>query len=109
MFHSDVPTVGPTEVPAQVTVLDVREDDEWDAGHVEGAVHIPLGDLPARVGELDPEADIVVVCRSGGRSARATAWLVQNGYDAANLDGGMGAWVDAGHPIVSDSGSPFVK
>ncbi|MEE6294996.1 rhodanese-like domain-containing protein [Georgenia wangjunii] len=90
-------------VPAGAVVLDVREQDEWDAGHVPGATHIPLGELPARTADV-PEADLVVVCRSGGRSARATAWLTQAGFDARNLDGGMKAWERAGLPITRDDG-----
>ena len=109
-----VPTVQAQDVTGDARLLDVREQDEWDAGHVEGALHVPLGDVPARLDELvDAGADgrpLVVVCRSGGRSARAVAWLVQNGVDAVNLDGGMGAWADAGRPMVSELGDrPFVR
>jgi rhodanese-related sulfurtransferase len=106
MFPPQVPTIAVTDldpnapVPPGTVLLDVREQDEWDAGHAPQAVHIPLGDLPERVGEL-PEGDrVVVVCRSGARSARATAWLVQGGYDAVNLDGGMLDWERAGLPVV---------
>jgi rhodanese-related sulfurtransferase len=90
-------------IPAGWAVLDVREQDEWDAGHVPGATHIPLGELPARVDEL-PEEDLVVVCRSGGRSARATAWLTQAGFEARNLAGGMRAWAAADLPMTTDHG-----
>ena len=105
---SDVPTTSVGQVPEGATVLDVREDDEWAAGHAPGALHVPLGDLPARIGEL-PEDEVYVVCRSGGRSARAVAWLQENGVDAVNIDGGMGAWQDAGRPLVADGdGEPRV-
>jgi rhodanese-related sulfurtransferase len=104
MFPPDVPSVEPAGVPVDARILDVREPDEWDAGHIDGALHIPLADLPGRVGELPADEDLVVVCRTGGRSGRATAWLVQNGYDAVNLDGGMGAWAAAGRPMVSETG-----
>jgi rhodanese-related sulfurtransferase len=104
MFSSPVPSVDPTGVPAEAVLLDVREPDEWQAGHIEGALHIPLADLPARVGELPGQGDLVVVCRSGGRSARAVAWLRQNGHTALNLDGGMGAWAAAGREMVSETG-----
>jgi rhodanese-related sulfurtransferase len=87
-------------VPPGTVLLDVREQDEWDAGHAPGAVHIPLGELPDRVGELPGDAQLMVVCHSGGRSARATAWLSQGGYDAVNLDGGMVDWARAGLPVV---------
>ncbi len=101
--------IGPEEAHRRLddaVLLDVREPWEWRAGHVEGAVHIPLGSLPARVDELDGDAPVVVACRSGGRSAQATAWLDHNGFDAANLDGGMEAWHEAGLPLVDDGGGP---
>ncbi|MDN3482519.1 rhodanese-like domain-containing protein [Arthrobacter sp. APC 3897] len=85
-------------------ILDVREDYEWEAGHVDGALHIPLDSLPDRLDDLDPDTDLAVICRSGGRSARATAWLESHGYSAVNVTGGMGAWLEAGKPMVSDNG-----
>jgi rhodanese-related sulfurtransferase len=105
-----VPSVGPTDVGPDAILLDVREDDEWVAGHVDGAQHIRMGDLPARFDEVSSLADdaatgeVVVVCRSGNRSARVVAWLNQNGVDAVNLAGGMGAWAAAGKPMVSETG-----
>lgn len=90
----------PDPLPADLVVLDVREQHEWDAGHIEGARHVPLGDVPARVGELDPTVRTLVVCHVGGRSARAGAWLAQQGYDVVNLAGGMDAWQGAGRPVV---------
>jgi rhodanese-related sulfurtransferase len=105
MFPPDVPSVDPAGVPSGARVLDVREPDEWDAGHIEGALHIPLADLPGRLGELAADdGSLVVVCRSGNRSGRAVAWLARNGYDAVNLDGGMGAWAASGRPMVSETG-----
>lgn len=109
MFPPSVPSVTPEAVPDGAALVDVRELDEWQAGHVDGALHIPLGELTARLGEL-PEGELVVVCRSGGRSARAVAWLNENGFDSTNLDGGMQAWAGTGRPMVSDSGAPpFVR
>ncbi len=99
-----VPQVQPQQVADDVAVLDVRERDEWALGHAPGAVLIPLGELPARLAEM-PETDagtLPVVCRSGGRSARAVAWLTQQGFDVANLDGGMMAWQTAGKRLVAD-------
>ena len=105
-----VPQVSVTDVPDDAVILDVREQDEWDAGHAPGAVHIPLGDLPSRLGDLpDDENTLAVVCRSGGRSSRAVAWLSQQGFDVANLDGGMRAWHGAGKPLVAADSSPRVK
>ena len=105
-----VPTVPASEVPEDAVVLDVREDDEWVTGHIDGATHIPMGEVPARLEEL-PEADpLYVTCRGGGRSARVAAWLTANGYDAVNVGGGMGEWEAAGRPMVSETGQqPFVR
>jgi len=109
MFPPQVPSVDPVQVPAGAAVLDVREPDEWVAGHVEGALHIPLTELPARTGDL-PEGELYVICRSGGRSARAVAWLEQNGFEAVNVDGGMGAWQASGREMVSETGeAPTVR
>ena len=103
-----VPDLDPSHpVPSGGHVLDVREQHEWDAGHVADALHIPLGDLPARVKEL-PEAPLLVACRSGGRSGQAVMWLRQFGYDATNLSGGLKAWEAAGLPLVRDDGTPGV-
>lgn len=109
---SQIPAVPVSEVASDAIILDVREPDEWAAGHAPGAVHIPLGDLPARLSELAGLAQapgdgaragsLAVTCRSGGRSSRAVAWLTQQGYDVANLDGGMQAWQAAGKPLVAD-------
>ncbi|KNC18713.1 sulfurtransferase [Arthrobacter sp. RIT-PI-e] len=102
---SEIQNVPVTAVPENARILDVREDYEWEAGHVDGAVHIPLDELPARLEELDPEQDLHVICRSGGRSLRAAQWLEGNGYSAVNVAGGTGAWLEAGRPLVSETGS----
>jgi len=94
----------PDPLPAGVVVLDVREDDEWVAGHVPGATHLPLGELVARADEV-PDGEVLVVCRVGGRSAQATAWLSGRGRAAVNLAGGMHAWDAAGRPMVSETGA----
>ena len=105
-----VPTVSVSELPEDAVILDVREDDEWVAGHIDGATHIPMGDVPARLDEL-PEGDpLYVACRGGGRSGRVVAWLNANGYDAVNVGGGMGMWEAVGRPMVSETGQqPFVR
>lgn len=104
MTDSGIPTTDlhgvPEPLPTDLVVLDVREAYEWSAGHIDGAVHIPLGQLQARVGELDPQARTLVVCHVGGRSAQATAWLDAQGHDVVNLAGGMEAWEQAGRPVV---------
>lgn len=102
-----VPGVPPEELPAELpgagnALLDVREHDEWAAGHAPGAVHIPMSEIPQRLDDL-PEADqLYVVCRSGGRSARVTAYLNANGWDAVNVERGMNGWHTSGRSLVSD-------
>lgn len=101
---SEIPTTTVSDVPDDALVVDVREPDEWAAGHAPGAVHIPMGDIPARLDELPvTDVSLPVVCRSGGRSGRAVQWLVQQGFDVVNVDGGMQAWQRAGKPLVSDT------
>ncbi|QIG45318.1 rhodanese-like domain-containing protein [Nocardioides anomalus] len=104
-----IPTVSisgvPDPLPEGVSVLDVREPVEWAHGHVEGALHIPLGQLTQRLDEV-PEGQTLVVCKVGGRSAQAVAWLAQQGRDVVNLDGGMLEWEAAGRPMVSETGQP---
>ena len=113
-MQSAVPSVSAADVPPDAVVLDVREDDEWAAGHIDGAHHMPMGELPGRFADLaslaDGSPEFVVVCRSGNRSARVVAWLAQNGVEAVNLAGGLRAWVSAGRPMVSETGAaPFVR
>ena len=92
-----------------VQLLDVREGPEWVAGHVEGAVHVPMGQLNARQGELATDRTIVCVCRSGQRSAAVAQALARAGYDAVNLLGGMHAWAAAGLPYVAEGDhDPYV-
>ncbi|MGW7587008.1 rhodanese-like domain-containing protein [Kitasatospora sp. NPDC054768] len=98
-----IPSADAAAVPADAALLDVREQDEWDAGHVDGALHIPIGEVIARLGEL-PEEKLYVLCRVGGRSAQVVQYLVQQGRDAVNVDGGMHAWQGAGRPMVSSTG-----
>ena len=101
---SDIDTVTVSDIPEAARILDVREDYEWAAGHAEHAVHIPLDQLPARLDELDPDEDLYVICRTGGRSFRAAQWLVGQGYSAMNVAGGMDQWLENGLPLVSDNG-----
>lgn len=96
----------PSEITetTDMVLLDVREPHEWDAGHVEGAVHIPMGQLAARQQELPADEKLVCVCRSGNRSAAVAAALQHAGYDAHNLDGGLLAWVEAGKSLRTGDG-----
>ena len=105
-FGGNMPAVEPSAVPEDGFLLDVREPDEWAAGHAPNAVHIPLGSLAERVQEISADQDVYVVCRSGGRSARATQALIQAGWKAHNVSGGMQAWEASSLPMVSDSGAP---
>jgi rhodanese-related sulfurtransferase len=89
---------------AEFHLLDVREDDEWTAGHIDGAQHIPLGELSARLGELPKERTIVAVCRSGSRSDAAARGLRKLGFQAENLEGGVNAWDRAKLPLVDGGG-----
>ena len=87
---------------APITLLDVRTDAEVARGLIEGAKHIPLNTLPARFGELDPQAVLVVYCQSGARSAQACAWLAERGFARLhNLHGGLAAWARAGLQIAT--------
>jgi rhodanese-related sulfurtransferase len=105
-----VPAVGAADVPADAYLLDVREDEEWAAGHAPGASHLPMMEIPVRLDEIPVDRDVVVVCRVGGRSAQVVAYLQNQGRDnVRNLDGGMIAWAGAGRPMVSeDGGAPQV-
>ncbi|WP_037960024.1 rhodanese-like domain-containing protein [Streptomyces violens] len=108
MHFASVPTVGVDELSPADFLLDVREDDEWEAGHAEGALHIPMSDFVARYAELTEKAPeggkVYVLCRVGGRSAQVTQYLVQQGVDAVNVEGGMQSWEAAGRPVVTDQG-----
>jgi rhodanese-related sulfurtransferase len=85
-------------------LLDVREADEWEAGHAPEAVWIPMGELQARVDELPRDRRIVAICRSGGRSHTVAGALLAAGYDAVNLDGGMRAWAAEDYDVVASDG-----
>jgi rhodanese-related sulfurtransferase len=99
---SDLPTeFGPASV-----LLDVREDDEWNRGHAAEAQHIPMGEVPARLNDIDRTATLYVICKAGGRSAKVAQLLAQHGYEPINVNGGMLAWAEAGRPVVTGDGSP---
>lgn len=105
-----VPTVTVQDLSSGDFLLDVREDDEWQAGHAEGALHIPMSEFVARYGELTEAAPqdgrINVICRSGGRSAQVAMYLGQQGLDAVNVAGGMEVWAASGRAVVDDKGEP---
>ncbi|CAM3991839.1 rhodanese-like domain-containing protein [Nocardiopsis rhodophaea] len=105
MFETNVPVVEVSSVPDDSYVLDVREPDEWSAGHAPQAVHIPLGELAQRAGEVPQDRQVYVVCRVGGRSAQAVRALNEAGWQAANVAGGMQAWALARRAMVSEGGA----
>src|SRR5699024_12327775 len=91
---SDFETLNVNEVPDEAHILDVRDPYEFEAGHIPGAINIPMDQLPIRIDELDPDTDYYVICRTGGRSARATPYMEMHGYSAFNFAGGCGAWLE---------------
>ncbi|WP_183100352.1 rhodanese-like domain-containing protein [Nocardioides pelophilus] len=103
-----IPTVAidgvPDPLPDGLAVLDVREPSEWEAGHIEGAIHIPMMELTDRLGDL-PDTQTLVVCKVGGRSAQVVGYLARQGYDVVNLAGGLHDWQAAGRALVSESGA----
>ena len=106
MNHPDaVPEVMSADLPAGAFLLDVREDDEWTAGHAPDAVHVRLGALGARAGELPRDREVYVICRTGNRSAYAAQALAVGGLNAVNVADGMTGWAVAGRPMVSEDGT----
>ena len=96
-------------VEGPAVLLDVRQREEFDAGHAPMATLVPLSELPDHLDELPHDALIVCVCRSGARSRRAALFLSEAGYDVANVDGGMLAWAAAELPLESDEGDPAIE
>lgn len=102
-----IPTISVEEAASKnAPLVDVRERDEWDAGHAPAATHIPLSELAERVGELAELGDVLVICKVGGRSARATQFLIQSNISATNVEGGMLAWQAAELEMVSETAAP---
>ena len=102
-----VPSVEAGQVADDAYLLDVREADEWQAGHSPNAHHVPMMEIPARMAEVPTDVEVVVVCRSGGRSGQVTSYLMGNGWDnVRNLDGGMQVWAASGREVLSENGQP---
>lgn len=104
MTNPNLPEQLASALPADAVVLDVREPDEWAAGHIETAVHIPIGQVTGRLGDIPQGDPLYVICRGGGRSAQVTEFLRAQGTEAVNVAGGMQDWAAAGKPMVSDTG-----
>lgn len=92
----------------EIQVVDVRYPNEWEAGRIDGAVHLPVDDLADRADELARDRPVVTVCRSGERSGWAAGWLRDEGFDAVSLEGGMESWAAAGLPYRDAGGGPGV-
>ncbi len=96
----DVQTTAALREQPDVMILDVREQDEWDAGHIPGAVFMPMGQVPDRLSEIPKDKTVIVQCRSGNRSSQVTDFLVQQGFtNVHNMAGGLNAWQSAGLPV----------
>ena len=100
-------TITPADVNASddAYILDVREPDEVAKARVDGAQHIPLGSLVERIDELPRDRTIYVMCHVGGRSAQATQYLEEHGFDAVNISGGILEWYRAGLPVTTSADS----
>jgi rhodanese-related sulfurtransferase len=115
MGSDQLPTLTVADIPAEpagdgeLFLLDVREPDEWAAGHIAGATHIPMGELTGRLDEVPKAARVVAVCRSGHRSGMVTNYLAQGGWNVYNLAGGMTAWAANNRPMTAEGpATPFV-
>ncbi len=109
MLFRRTPSLSPNEAAVrlrrgELQLVDVREPAEVAQGRVEGARHIPLGQLAGRLGELDRDRQVAFLCRSGARSARATRTAAGAGLDAVNVSGGVIAWSRAGLPLGRGAG-----
>jgi rhodanese-related sulfurtransferase len=104
-----VPEISVDELAARLAagalVIDVRQPDEYEAGHVPGARPIPLAEVPDRIGELPADETILVICRSGARSLAAAEFLDQQQFQAVNVAGGTLAWIESGREIVTGPGA----
>ena len=103
MFFDNVPSVTAAEVADRTaegwSLLDVRTDEEWAEGRIEGSTHIPMDQVVARLDEIPDR--VVCVCGVGARSARVTQYLNAQGKEAINLDGGVHGWAGEGRPLVA--------
>jgi rhodanese-related sulfurtransferase len=85
---------------SDVTLVDVREVYEYRAGHVAGAINIPLALIPVRLHELPADKELTIICQSGNRSLQACMWLANQGRPSVNVLGGTGSWMMSGKPVV---------
>jgi hydroxyacylglutathione hydrolase len=93
--------LAPRVAAADVQVLDVRSASEWRSGHIQSAMHVPLGELPDRLDEIPADRPVIVHCQAGTRSVIAASVLQKNGRRTVNLTGGLDAWQAARLPVVT--------
>lgn len=104
---SAVPQLSPAEArdllgrEPEAVLLDVREDWEYQQVHIEGSRHLPMGELPSRLDELNPEQVLLVLCHHGNRSQQVAAWLQSRGYKTSNVAGGIEAWAETVDPALA--------
>jgi rhodanese-related sulfurtransferase len=99
--------LAPEDVKArldEIQLVDVRLDEEWKAGHIEGAIHIPLDSLSSRADEIDQSKPVVLYCRSGDRSGGAADAFAASGWEVTSMEGGLLAWVEKGLPLEPEGG-----
>ena len=105
LFGPPLPSTDAVEVSEKLKngkrpiLVDVRQPDEYQRGHINGAKLVPLGELGRRMKELPKNREIVVVCATGNRSRSATKMLVREGYNAVNMKGGMMSWARSGFKV----------
>lgn len=96
----DATTTAALQERDDVVVLDVREQWEYDEGHIPGVVHMPMNTIPASLSEIPTDKTVIVTCRSGNRSSQVTAFLRENGFDNVhNMEGGILSWQSMGLPV----------
>ena len=103
----DVKTTAEMKERQDVCVLDVREEWEYEVGHIPGVLLLPMSQIQGRINEIPTDKTVIVACKSGQRSGRVTAWLLHNNYDDVhNMAGGILAWARANYPVEQGSGEP---
>lgn len=94
----DIDTLA-AQLDAGAPIFDVRQPDEYEEAHVPGVQLVPLDQVPERVEEFPTDERVYVICKSGGRSAKAVEFLRDRGVDAVNVAGGTAAWIESGKPV----------
>jgi rhodanese-related sulfurtransferase len=100
VFERILPLEAAARLESGAVLVDVREQDEWDAVHVPNATLIPLSEFQVRYTEMPKDKEIVLICAGGVRSAQAAQFAAGHGYTVVNLEGGIKAWMNDGLPVV---------